>query len=166
MDPIIRRAKRADIPRLIDLGEKFAYLSQPIHGFNVDRTSIIEFTNEAVDSDEALVLVLECDGVVQGFIAGTIHKIYFSKDVALQELAWYAEKGFKGILLFEAFEVMANAIGVDHLIVGNKPQFCDLTNLYKRRGFSLLENHFTKDLKCRSSHSQQPLEQPLEPPPR
>lgn len=144
---MIRRAKREDIPRLVELGEEFAILSQPIHGFSVDRLSIIEFANHTINDDSCVVYVLEEDGVVQGFIAGTIQKIYFSKDVALQELAWYVKKGFRGIHLLLAFIGCARDIGCEHVIVGNKPEYYDLDRFYTRHGFKMIENQYAKRLK-------------------
>lgn len=146
MDQLIRRAEQRDIPRLVELGEEFALLSQPIHGFNVSRESIIEFANHTVNEDTCIVFVLEIDGVIEGFIAGVIQKIYFSKDIALQELAWYVKNGFRGIGLFFAFEKCAKEIGCHQVIVGNKPAYYDLGPFYTRQGFRFLENQYAKRL--------------------
>lgn len=146
MGEIIRRAVVADIPRLVELGFEFATLSQPIHRFNVSRGAIIFSTNQMVQNNDAVVLVLEVDGVIQGVIAGVIQKIFFSEDVALQELVWYVKNGFKGTELLKAFEVIAIGIGCQALIVGNKPAYCDLGKYYERQGFTFLENHYTKRL--------------------
>lgn len=143
---IIRRAQQGDIPRLVELGEEFALLSQPYHKFPVSREAIIISTNQMVNNDDAVVIVMEIDGVVQGVIAGVLQKIFFSEDVALQELVWYVKKGFKGLELLEAFEKIARSIGCQALVVGNKPEYCDLGALYQRRGFTFLENQYTKRL--------------------
>lgn len=142
----VRRAQQKDIPRLIELGEEFAFLSQPIHGFHVERSCIIEFANDVVNRDSAVVFVLEVDGVIQGFIAGVLERIYFSKDVALQELAWYVKTGFRGIELFFAFERAAKDIGCQHVIVGNKPAYYDLGRFYERQNFKFLEHQYIKHL--------------------
>lgn len=142
----IRRAKREDIPRLVLLGEEFAYLSQPIHGFSVSRERIIEFTNLVIESNDFVSLVFIDADEIQGFITGVIQKIYFSEDVALQEMAWYVKKGFKGAQMIDAFEAAAREIGCLKVVVGNKPQYFDLQRFYERRGFTLLENHYVKHL--------------------
>lgn len=146
MGELVRRAEQRDIPRLVTLGEEFALLSQPIHGFSIDRESIIAFANDTVNNNGCVVYVLEVDGVIQGFIAGVLQKIYFSKDIALQELAWYVKKEFKGINLFFAFEACGKDIGVQHVVVGNKPQYYDLQKFYGRQGYRLLENQYIKRL--------------------
>lgn len=142
----VRRAQQKDIPRLVELGEEFALISQPIHGFSVSREMIIEFANHTVNHNSCVVFVLEVEGVVQGFIAGVMERIYFSKDVALQELAWYVKNGFRGIDLFFAFERTAKEIGCQHVIVGNKPKYYDLGKFYDRQGFVFMEHQFVKHL--------------------
>lgn len=142
----IRIARRSDIPKLVLLGEEFAVLSQPIHGFSVSRARIIEFANEVVENPDAVVLVLLCDGIIQGFLAGVKQRIYFSEDVAMQELAWYVKKGFKALGMLEAFESVAKAMGCNQIIVGNKPAYYDLQRYYERIGFKLLENQYVKHL--------------------
>lgn len=142
----VRRAQRKDIPRLIQLGGEFALKSQPIHGFNISDIEIIHFVNEIVDHSLGIVLVLEENGIVQGVIAGVIQKIFFSQDIALQELVWYVKEGFRGITLFSAFEQEAKQKGCHHIIVGNKPAYCDLQKFYERQGYRMLENQYVKSL--------------------
>lgn len=147
MIPIVRDATRLDIPRLVSLGEEFALLSQPIHRFNISRFKIIEFTNQVVENPGCVVKVLEVNGIVEGFICGMVNRIYFSEDVALQELAWYVKRNSKGgILLLLAFEKAAIDLGVNRIIVGNKPAYCDLGEMYKRRGYTLLEHQYVKHI--------------------
>lgn len=142
----IRLATRADIPQLVALGEEFALLSQPVHGFSVSRTRIIEFTNEVVEAQGSLVIVL-CEGTeVVGVIAGLLSRIFFSEDIAMQELVWYVKKGVRGIVLLEAFEKFALGMGACKVIVGNKPAYCELSNLYLKRGYVLLENQYHKSV--------------------
>lgn len=146
MDQIIRRAERRDIPRLVELGEEFALLSQPIHTFSVSRKAIIEFTNEIVEGARCVGIVLEVDGVIQGILAGIASKIYFSEDVALQEIAWYVKHGFRGGAMIDAFEIAGKALGCNRVVVGNKPQYYDLSGFYERRGYKLLEQQYIKSI--------------------
>lgn len=142
----IRLARRKDIPQVVALGEEFAFLSQPIHGFSVSRKAIIEFANNVVEQPGALGIVLEEDGVVVGIMAGVISKIFFSEDIALQELVWYVKKGFRGLIMLETFEKFALGLGANKVIVGNKPGYYDLTRLYTRRGYTMIENQFVKNI--------------------
>jgi len=146
---MVRLATRADIPRLIELGEEFAMLSQPYHGFTIDRTRIIEFTNEVVDNEQAVVLVLdnETEGVI-GVLAGIITPVFFSTQVILQELVWYVRgKNKGGLEMMRQYEIMAVLKGVDRLVVGCKPKFLELENVYNRLGYELLETQYVKNLR-------------------
>lgn len=143
---IIRLAKRKDIPQLVALGEEFAYMSQPIHGFGISRERIIHFANEVVEVPNALVIVLEEEDIIQGLMVGIITQIFFSEDVALQELVWYVKKGSRGLIMLEAFEKFAIGMGANKVIVGNKPAFYDLSRIYLRRGYTMLENQYHKSV--------------------
>ena len=45
---IVRRAELKDVPRLIELGEKFALDSQKAHGLSISRKKIGEFADLSV----------------------------------------------------------------------------------------------------------------------
>lgn len=139
-------ATRKDIPQMIALGEEFALLSQPIHGFSVSRERIIEFANNVTETEGCLVIVLEKEKVIVGLMVGIISQIFFSKDVALQELVWYVKKGFRGGVMLEAFEKFAVGMGANKVIVGNKPAYYDLKRFYERRGYTMIENQYAKTL--------------------
>ncbi|MDE1866578.1 MAG: hypothetical protein KGI08_02560 [Thaumarchaeota archaeon] len=133
-----------DIPACIELGKEFAYLSQPIHRFSVSENRIRLFANEVINDPNCVVVVSENDGKVDGVLAGGIVSIFFSEDIALQELVWYVKKNVKGMPMLDLFETQGKNLGANRIIVGNKPQYYDLKRLYERRGYSLLENHFVK----------------------
>lgn len=142
----VRLARRRDIPQVVALGEEFALISQPVHGFSISRARIIEFANNVIETENCLAIVLEEDGVIVGIMAGLITKIFFSEDVALQELVWYVKKGYRGLIMLNVFEKFAGAMGATKIIVGNKPAFYDLTRLYLRRGYTMIENQFAKNV--------------------
>lgn len=143
---IIREAQREDIPRLVELGEEFARLSQPAHGISVSRERIIEFTNDVVDNTLCVFLVLEVDEIIQGVILGLVSRVFFSEDVALQELVWYVKKGYSGLQMLKAFEYAAAGRGCTKIIIGNKPAYCDLQRVYERIGFKVLEQQYIKNI--------------------
>jgi hypothetical protein len=142
----MRLAQRKDIPQLVALGEEFALLSQPVHGFSISRERIINFANDVVETQNCLTIVLEEDKVIVGLMVGIISKIFFSEDVALQELVWYVKKGFRGLMMIDAFEKMAVGMGANKVCVGNKPAFYDLQRFYLRRGYTMLENQYIKSV--------------------
>lgn len=144
---MIRLATRLDIASCVTLGIEFANISKPIHRFNVSERRIREFTNEVIENPDCVCIVLEEQGKIEGILVGMKSAIYFSEDVALQELAWYVKKGSKGIGMLDLFEAEAFRIGCNRVIVGNKPAFYDLSRYYERREYTLLENQYCKVLK-------------------
>ena len=142
----VRLARRKDIPYVVILGEEFATLSQPVHGFSVSRERIIEFANNVIETEGCLGMVLEEDGVIVGIMVGIVSKIFFSEDIALQELVWYVKKGVRGLIMLDAFEKFAVGMGANKVIVGNKPAYYDLSRLYLRRGYTMIENQYVKSV--------------------
>jgi len=89
---IVRRAELKDVPRLIELGERFALDSQKAHGLSISRKKIGEFADLSVTSKDYLVLVLE-DKEIIGLIVGLLTVPFFSDDIIMQEFVWYVENG-------------------------------------------------------------------------
>lgn len=143
---IVRRAELKDVPRLIELGEKFALDSQKAHGLSISRKKIGEFADLIVTTKGFLVLVLE-DKDVFGLCIGMFVCPFFSNDLVIQELVWYVEKGrVGGIRLFQGMEKMAKAMGAVKFIAGCKPDYVDMSEIYLKMGYRSLENQFVKDL--------------------
>ena len=143
---IVRRAELKDVPRLIELGEKFALDSQKAHGLSISRKKIGEFADLSVTAKNYLVWVLE-DEVIIGLIVGILTVPFFSDDVVMQEFVWYVENGGRaGLLLLKGMEKMAKAMGAVKLLVGSKPDYVDMSGIYLKMGYRSLENQFVKDL--------------------
>lgn len=143
---IVRRAELKDVPRLIELGEKFALDSQKAHGLSISRKKIGEFADLSVTAKNYLVLVLE-DEVIIGLIVGILTVPFFSDDVVMQEFVWYVENGERaGLLLLKGMEKMAKAMGAVKFIAGCKPDYVDMSGIYLKMGYRSLENQFVKDL--------------------
>lgn len=141
---MIRFAQQKDIPQCIELGYEFAILSQKVHRFSVSKDKIRFFANEVVNDPNCVVIVSENEGKLDGLICGGLTQIFFSEDIALQEMAWYVKKNVRALMMLELFETQGKNLGATRIIVGNKPQYLDLSRIYERRGYTLLENHFVK----------------------
>jgi len=142
----IRKAILSDVPRLIELGERFALDSQKAHGLSISRKKIGEFADFSVTAENYLVLVLE-DREVIGMIVGALAYPFFSEDLVMQEYVWYVEGGGRaGLWLLKGMEKMAKAMGASKLIVGSKPDYVDMSGLYTKMGYRALENQFVKEL--------------------
>jgi len=144
---IVRRASRLDIPQIVEMGVAFAEASKVAHQFEVSVENIILFANEVLESSMWVKLVLEQEGVLVGMIGGVLTPIFFSKDIALQELVWYVKNGVNGLPLLRAFENEANVLGATQIVIGDKPGYVDMQKIYSRLGYRLLERQYVKKVK-------------------
>ena len=143
---MIRLARSTDVDDIATLGLEFAEKSKAAHTFEPSLGKIWEGAYQIVGLDNAIVLVSDVDGIIEGFIFGLILSPLFSEDEVLQEMAFYARSNKGGIQLFTAFEREASIRGIRKIVVGYKPDFCDLSKLYKRSGYKLMELQFIKEL--------------------
>ena len=144
---MIRQACRGDIPQLVVLGEAFAKASQGAHTMPVDHDSIVRFAEHAIGNPDWINLVIEEDGLVCGVIIGLLIGVFFSNALTLQELVWYVSPGTRGGLdLLHEFENAARLAGATYIVTGDKPGFRDLSKVYIRGNYKLLERQFIKNL--------------------
>ena len=141
---MIRKAELRDTLRLAELGIEFAHKSTQVHRISVDEKKIYELTRFAITDPDTLFFVYEENGRVEGLIYGVLARPYFSSDLMLQELAFYAVKPGCGIRLLTAFEREAVIRGVRIIAVGSKPDFCDLRKLYEHHGYKQFEDQYLK----------------------
>ena len=141
---MIRKAEERDIDELAELGLKFANNSASIHKMTPNMEKIQKFSHDMVLSPDAIVMVLVLEGRIEGFICGLITEPYFSLDKVLQEMALYTTKGLGMVKLIDALEEEAIIRGVTRIVVGSKPDFCDLSSIYKRKGYTLFEEQYIK----------------------
>ena len=143
---MIRPATANDIEAIVALGVEFAIKSQPVHTMSVNVEKIKMVVTSAITSDDAILLVSDIDGKVEGIIFGLILPSYFSDDKILQELALYSKKNRGGLELIDTFEKEARLRGIHKIIVGSKPDFYDLKKIYERKGYKLLETQYIKEI--------------------
>ena len=143
---MIRKAELKDLEDIVSLGVEFGLKSQFVHTLSVSEEKIRAVTKESIDSDKAVLLVFEVEGKVEGVIFGVVCPAFFSNDSVLQELALYSRKGTGALHLIDAFEEEGRLLGVKKIVVGSKPGYCDLSALYTRRGYTLLEEQFMKGI--------------------
>lgn len=141
---MIRRAELKDLDAIVDIGLEFAVKSQAIHTFTASPEKIREVAKLAITDSGYVMLVLELGGKVEGVVFGVVLAAFFSTDLVLQELALYSRKATGVIPLLEAFEKEAHDLKVTKIVVGSKPDYCNLGKLYLRRGYRMLEEHYIK----------------------
>ena len=147
---IIREATKEDIPRIIVLGKEFAVASQKDHEMIISDEKIAGFANTVVENKFWTVLVMEVDEKIVGMLIAFYSYIFFSDEVACQEVVWYVQKGFNGglELMTELEEVAKRRNNVRRIVMGYKPDYIDMSNLYKKKGYHLLECQYIKDMQC------------------
>ena len=93
---MIRLARSTDVDDLATLGLEFAEKSEVVHTFPPSLSKIWESAKGLIESPHAIVIVLEVEGVIQGFIFGFITEPFFSEELILQEMAFYCHPGYAG----------------------------------------------------------------------
>lgn len=144
---IVRRATMNDALRVIELGIQFGLESQLAHGLRISKERIQDFACHSIIDPSCIFLVLEDEGIVTGMIVAYALRSFFSDDLVLQELVWYIEKGkHGGIKLMIQMEIEAKKLGCQKVVVGCKPGYVDVSELYVKKGYRLMEAHYVKDI--------------------
>jgi N-acetylglutamate synthase-like GNAT family acetyltransferase len=141
---MIRKAVESDIETIVSLGVEFGKKSQFVHTMEVNEDKIREAIHFALSNPSVVLLVHEINKRVEGVVYGMELQPFFSNEVVLQELALYSKRQTGIIHLIEAFENEAKIRGIRKVVVGSKPAFCNLKNIYERRGFIILEEQYLK----------------------
>jgi hypothetical protein len=142
---IVRKVIKEDFDQVVALGEEFALLSQKIHKFTVSRKKIEDFANMIITNPICVGIVLEDEeGIIRGILAAMVLKTYFSDDDILQELAWYVKDNRGGLRMLLELEKQAEILGVKCIAMGYKPDYVDMSPIYDRMGYKLLECEYLK----------------------
>ncbi|CAB5222541.1 hypothetical protein UFOVP368_15 [uncultured Caudovirales phage] len=138
---MIRPATIKDIPRLLEMGRKFADDAGVTARVGWDDDSVADMLETLILMDDGIVLVSE-----RGMLGGFVSSHPFNRNVRLfSELFWRAEDGNGLALLAEAERLAAERGAVRSLMIAMDGM--DRTQrLYARLGYSLCETHFMKEL--------------------
>jgi GNAT superfamily N-acetyltransferase len=113
---------------------------------------VASFVN--ADLNERLILLLIVDDKIKGFIAARAQPMLFNPKITVaSETLWWVEEEYRrsryGLILFDAFEEWASAIGASTVAVSHFPNTIgsSISKLYKKRGYKEMENAYIKELK-------------------
>ena len=145
---IVRLANLDDLPRIVDMGERF-------HAFSGDTVSYCRDTALASATglmSMGFVLIAEVDGVPVGMIGVAVIPLFFNARVKLaQELMWWVADDARGtgaaLALLRTAESEARARGANRLqmiALANSPTH--VARIYTRLGFRHCETAFVKEL--------------------
>lgn len=139
---MVREAVEADIPAILELGERFHAISpwrdRPFRRDATERT-----VRGLIESDYGVILF---NGT--GILGGVISPIYFGGGVIAQELFWFADRSGRELLdAFEGWAAENGACGVVmvNLVLEDRADAI-MNRMYERRGYALRERHFYKEL--------------------
>jgi GNAT superfamily N-acetyltransferase len=135
---MIREATHADIPRLLEMGEKFAAKAGLVDHCGYDPESMAATFSAMIERDEFCLFIGEA-GAIGGMKAP--HPFNHAKLMA-DELFWWSE-GREGLRLLEAYEEWAGdaMIRMTTLEAVNPDR---MSKFYQRRGYQPLERVFVK----------------------
>ena len=143
---MIREATRADIPEIVDLGERHLRTSHYGDFIEPDRAAMAGLTRMLIDEPHGLVLVAEHDGRITGHIGvvATLHP--YSGLPVMSEMFWYVapEARGAGVRLLKYAETWARANGIAHALMVAPDE--RVAAFYRRLGYARLEEQFIKAL--------------------
>lgn len=141
---MIREIETKDAEQIINLSLEFAKKSQAAHTFSVSQDRIRAATALYIGNPGVVSFCIDEAGDIKGFIFGLVVQVFFSEELIVQELAFFAHPGLGGLGLIAAFEKRVSEMGIKKIVMGSKPAFYDLSAFYLRRGYTLLENQYIK----------------------
>ncbi len=138
---MIRPATLQDIPRLLEMGRKFADDAGVTARIGWDDNSVSEMLEGLILSDDGIVLVSD-NGMIGGYVAS--HP--FNRSVRMfVELFWRAEDG-QGLALLNAAEAQAEARGATKSVMVAMDGMERTSRLYGRLGYALCEAQYMKEI--------------------
>lgn len=96
------------------------------------------------------VFILEEEEEVCGMLVGVLSSPFFATNVFATELVWFTTKDKRGtrgsIQLVNEYEKWAKAKGCDYVTMADLNQIKDLTSFYEKKGYTLAEKAFVKEI--------------------
>lgn len=143
---MIRRAMLSDMPRLIEMGQRFASSSEYAGRVEVDPEQIAHSVAAMLDNPMAVVLVSGSDATITGMLLAVLYEHPFSGKLTATELAWWVEPEARGdgVRLLRAAETWARESGAVRMqmVAPNER----VATLYQRRGYEALETVYQRSL--------------------
>ena len=138
---MIRAATVKDIPRLLEMGRKFADDAGVTARVGWDDNDVTEMLETLIEDDDGIVLVSE-----RGMIGGMIYPHPFNRDVRLfNEVFWRAEDG-QGLALLAEAERLAAERGATRSVMVAMDGMDRTRRLYGRLGYASCETQFMKEI--------------------
>lgn len=144
---MIREATFDDIPKLLEMAERFIALAWGRVGIPFDGESCERVLRGLIDGEHGILLV---DEPCKAMIGALVHTWHFNVNIlTATELFWWAEPESKSAMaLWQEAEKRAEALGATTFNMGlqNHLRAAALGRLYERRGYTPSEHIFITEL--------------------
>lgn len=143
---MIRPATRADIPDIVDLGERHWRESRYGRWMEPNRAVMAGLARALIEQPSGFVLVDEQGGAIVGMIGVAVTGHIYSGELVMSELFWYAppESRGSGVRLLKRAENWARDNGVKHSAMIAPDE--RVAAFYERMGYAALEVNYIKPL--------------------
>lgn len=144
----VRYATLNDVNRILQLGREFVEEAPEYYEWDYNKTKAT--VQHLINDPNGSALVLEVDNEIQGFLLFLATTMVFSNKVVASELAWFVNKDYRGakgaIKLLKEYERICKEAGVNLVTMSDLQGISDLSNLYKRMGYTKAETSYIKEL--------------------
>ena len=149
----VREADSNDLHDVIYIGKKFAR-EAGYSRLKVDTEKSEQVFWNSLEREDTLLLVLEFEGQVVGVFFAMLAPAFFTNDLVGVELMWYLLPEYRGkvgseaLSMLDRYEIwakergatMVNMVNID-MLNGKK-----VAAIYEKRGYTLRENTFIKEI--------------------
>ena len=151
-NPIIRKVNNRDLPFLIPMFRRFVQETGLPFTFDVEAT--IFHITVLMESDDAIALIEDDDGIITGVILGSVEKDC-CRELCAYVIKMYVEVEFRGLgtarALVEAFQDEAKKLGASIIFASSTAGMGDrveklYVNLFGRYGFVTLGRVLYKEV--------------------
>ncbi len=143
----VREATKADIPRIVEMGERF-FQASSFSDFSVYSEKHATKMARHLLEDEAGILLVTDD--LSGMAGALVYPFYMTGSMTAQELFWWVEPEHRGVgrLLLDAMERAAKGKGAETLNMAalDSLDYERVAAVYRRAGFRPSEHYWIKEL--------------------
>lgn len=148
---MIRPATPDDMPRILEMGERFFETAGWPEIAEWDAPSMERTLGYLMEADTGCIFVAETEDGIVGMTGGMLNPFYFNlSHLTGQELFWWVEPEHRGVGsgLFDALEAWAKAAGAMSfsMIALDRLKPDVLGRIYQRRGYRASEHSYIRRL--------------------
>lgn len=148
---MIRPATHDDLPRVLEMGERFFDTAGWDDVAEWDQASVRKTLEGLIEGDAGCLFVAEAEGGLVGMTGGLVYPFYFDHGhITGQELFWWVEPEHRGVggALLDAMETWAKEAGAKSfaMIALDKINPDLMGRVYRRRGYRPSEHSYIRRL--------------------